>query len=201
MKKLLIVFVSAAVLAMTNEGRAICISNSLSSTDPTFVRPYEQLPPTCPPPIPRTVRYDQFEFDLGSCTTFPTTLTATLCNSGACGILTNQNFDTVMFIYRSGGSLTNGTGLAGAFDPSNPCNNLAALNDDLLDGCPTETTLSGLTVAMGPGRFVVVVSAFQNGFQDEGNYYLSVTAPSAGCALTQVATCPLITVNSSPNPF
>ena len=216
MKRLIIVLLLALGCGIVNGAQtvhSICNSNSLSPTDATFLRPrvFSETQTNgvfdCAANRANTVPYDQFEFNLASCGAFPTYVVATLCDSGTCSASSDPSLDTILFIYRTGGSLTDGTGLAGPFDPAQPCNNLAAVNDDLLTGCSVGPSLSGLTVPMGPGRFVVVVCAYStnafnqtNGIYDSYVYNLSVSATNSGCSLTQVAGCPSVIVSSSRNP-
>src|ERR1043166_8595215 len=134
MKKLLLSFLLAVTCTVTRGGQpalvhSICISNALSSADPTFLRPLidTEVPPSrtndfsCQDmdytglggPENFTVGYQQFEFNLTNCSTFPTPLTLTLCDSGSCSAVTDTNLDTIMFLYRTpdgnNASLTNGT--------------------------------------------------------------------------------------------
>jgi hypothetical protein len=206
MRKLFVVLSGLVVLACTPKASAassICISNYLSTNSLTYFRPPVDSDGSqwvCPNTTTNFVAYQQYEFNLASCTAFPTPITVTMCNPGTCPEQPCQNLDTIIYIYRTGGSLTAGTGLVGAFDPSNPCNNLAAFNDDNGDctNCsPSPSYLSGLTASMGPGRFVVVVCTFSYFYS--GSYNLFVSATNAGCALTQATPCPVITVSSSPS--
>src|SRR5882724_4335884 len=130
----------------------ICIADSLNGGSPTFLRPNVAGPPgpgsfTCPNNTP-IVSYHQYEFDLQSCSAFPTNVTMTLCDSAAsgCGVVSNADnaFDTIIYVYRTGGA-TGAGGAAAPFNPGSPCNNLVYVNDDLSGACSTDGSLSGLT--------------------------------------------------------
>jgi hypothetical protein len=154
------------------------------------------------------VRYDTYQFTLTGCASFPSQVTISLCpagvgGSGGCATF-GSTTDTVLNVYRSGASLTAGTGTAGAFNPANACTNLVALNDDLgagtatspggssCDGatchpaCTGSTSTSGMFRSLGPGFFSVVVAGFAN--STVGNYNLFVNAPGAGCSLVNSPT-------------
>jgi hypothetical protein len=163
---------------------SICISGSLSPTDPTYKRPNFTLPCTVPATTP-TVRYDVYEFEITGCASG--SVTVSLCGPNAiCAPVPGQNLDTIIWVYRQGGA-------PHPFNPGVPCSNLVAVNDDI--ACATSPLLSGLTTTLGPGRFVVVVSALSGTLQNNGNYSLFVD--SSTCTVTQVDACQPITINPS----
>jgi hypothetical protein len=161
-----------------------CISNSLGANDNTFQVP--NVPAnTCTGSRP-FVRFDNFGFNLTGCTTFPTTVRITLCGAAPCAGVTGQNLETNILVYRTGGA-TAGTGAVNAFNKGDPCTNLVASNDDgpvAACGTGNDGLRSEVTVSLGPGHFVVVVSARSATLQNTGNYNLLVDAPGAGCAVT-----------------
>ncbi|HWO01130.1 MAG TPA: C25 family cysteine peptidase [Blastocatellia bacterium] len=172
----------------------VCISNSLSASDNTFQRPNPQgtpqpvcptafTPPACPGTTPN-VRFDNFGFNLTSCTTFPTCVTISMCGAAPCAGDITQNIDTLIYVYRTGGA-TAGTGAVNPFVKATPCLNLLGGNDDGAGcGAGNDALRSSCTINLGPGHFVVVVCAFSDSLQNTGNYHLLVDAPGASCALT-----------------
>ena len=156
-----------------------CIAGALGPTNNTYQRADVNF--TCLGNTP-IVRFQNFGFNLTGCTTFPTSVTITLCTGPSCTGVTGQNMDTIIFVYRTGGA-TGAGGAANPFNKSSPCTNLVGLNDDGT-GCGTgnDALRSGLTISLGSGHFVVVVSAFGT-LQNAGSYMLSVNAPGASCAL------------------
>src|SRR5262245_28515290 len=162
----------------------VCTAGTLGASNHTFQRPNPTGPPfTCPGTTP-TVRFQNFGFNLTSCTTFPTNVTISMCGAAPCAGVTGQNMDTIIYVYRTGGA-TGAGGAANPFNKSAPCTNLVALNDDGT-GCggSPDSLRSALTVSLGSGHFVVVVCAFSDAFQNSGNYNLLVDAPGAACSLT-----------------
>jgi hypothetical protein len=155
-------------------------------------------------PRPVSLFYKAYEFNLTGCTS--ATLTATTCGSGGCSPLTGTGAlpDSIVYVYRSGGSLTAGTGTSGAFNPASPCTNLVALNDQQglassggLGACGANGNLAGLTRTIGPGRFTVVVSSAFPG--NVGAFNLSVAVAGSGCTLALAGACS-VAVTPSPNP-
>ena len=188
-------FVSAFVAAtpstavtrpLSVQASSVCLPGSLAATDPTFKRPNPSGPPfSCPVSAP-TVRYDSYEFDLTGCAS--SSVTMTLCDPGGCPGVTGQNLDTIIYVYRAGGT-------PHPFNPGAPCTNLVAVNDDASPSCSAGSGLSRLTTTLASGRFQVIVCAFSATLQNTGSYNLFVSAP--GCTLTQETACPPISISPS----
>jgi hypothetical protein len=180
-----------------------CISGAISAGSPTYSRVNANtlgtgLDSPCATGDQPAARYDVYQFNLTGCTTFPTQVTISLCGGSLPGApCPTSTFDSVLYIYRSGG-LTAGTGAINPFNPANPCANVQAGNDDLTTGttttggsscdgatchpvCTGATSRSGLIRTLGAGFFQVVVATF--GSTNTGAYSLFVNAPGAGCNL------------------
>ncbi|MFP5263770.1 MAG: HYR domain-containing protein [Blastocatellia bacterium] len=187
------------VPVITQAGGAVCISGALTGTDPTYQRinasGFNVPPGNCTlSGVATNVRYDAYEFHIADCATFPTSVTATLCGPSGCGPVTaaGRLTDSYITIYRQGGATGPG-GAPGPFNPSSPCSNAVAVNDDLgAAGCSFNGSLSGVTTSLGSGNFVVVVTSFGNG--QSGTYNLRVNVPGATCS---VGACPTITATVS----
>jgi hypothetical protein len=187
------------VPVITQAGGAVCIFGALTGTDPTYQRinasGFNVPPGNCTlSGVATNVRYDAYEFHIADCATFPTSVTATLCGPSGCGPVTaaGRLTDSYITIYRQGGA-TGAGGVPGPFNPSSPCSNAVAVNDDLgAAGCSFNGSLSGVTTSLGSGNFVVVVTSFGNG--QSGTYNLRVNVPGATCS---VGACPTITATVS----
>ena len=182
-----------------------CIAGTLSAGSTTFNRSSSTATGsgigTCPSGI--TVPYNVYQFNLTGCTTLPAQVTISTCGGSIAGsgCTSAAALDTVIFIYRSGASLTTGTGAVNSFNPASPCTNLVASNDSLTatptsaggsscdqnntsdchPSCSLSTSLSGLKRSFGGGVFTVVVAgSASNTF---GNFNLFVSTTAAGCAL------------------
>jgi len=159
------------------------ISDSIALTDPTFVRPSAGAITVCPASGNPTTHYKLYEFNLSGCA-IATPVTIDTCASGV-------GLDTNVFVYRQAGGAPSTAG-SPTFFPTSPCTNVVASNNNSAV-CGPGSLLSSVTTSMSNGNFVVVVST--NGANQTGNFTLSVT--SAGCAVTQVASCNAVVVPSS----
>jgi hypothetical protein len=178
-------------------GASPCISDALTAGGATFSRPQLQdAPPGFVQPCQismtgSNVLFKAYEFNVSGCNT--ATLTANLCGTGACGA-TGTLADSVLLIYQKPDA-SPATPASPIFNPTAPCTNIIAANDDFC------TALSQVSAALGVGNFVVVVTSFTS--SDTGTFNLSVDVP--GCTVTQVVsectlTCPAnITQPNDPN--
>jgi len=180
-----------------------CINGALSAGSATFNRPNTTttgsgVPGPCTLSTSTAAHYDVYQFNLTGCTTFPTEVTISLCGGSIAGSgCATSSFDSVLYLYRTGG-LTNNGSTRPAFSPTSPCTNLQAANDDLTAGttsaggsscngatchplCTGTTSRSGLIRSLGSGFFEVVVAGFGNA--TTGSYSLYVNAPGAGCKI------------------
>lgn len=185
----------------------LCIAGSLAGTDADFLRPSvvttgSGISGPCVASI--AADYDVYSFNLTGCAAFPTDLTMTLCGPGGCAPVAGG--DPVLYLYRNvaaGDPLTANGGLPGVFDPSNPCTNARAANQNLNGGaasvpgsgntcnqantadcigaCAANNNTAGFKRRLGNGRFTLVVS--MTGSADPGAYNLFIDAPGAGCSV------------------
>src|SRR5205823_4875453 len=142
--------------------------------------------------------YKAFQFHLSGCSN--ATVTATLCGGSDCPPPTGSGalMDSVLLLYRAADA--NGTGILGAFDPANPCNNLIAGNDDIADpssggvgACGSGLRLSALLRTLGPGYFTVVVTGYDTRSDSGGTFNLNVGATTTNCG-------PAVTLLGDPSP-
>jgi hypothetical protein len=149
------------------------------------------------------VPFNVYQFSLTGCTNPNNQVIISVCGGNVPGsaCATGPVLDTIIFIYRSTGGLTGGTGAVNSFNPASPCTNLVAANDNLSNTptsaggsscdqlntsdchalCTVTTSLSGLKRSFGAGVFTVVVAGGSN--TTFGSYNLSVSTVGAGCAL------------------
>ncbi|MEA2203973.1 MAG: hypothetical protein QOE77_749 [Blastocatellia bacterium] len=168
------------------------ISDSITLTDPTFVRPSAAgvagTPTTCPASGNPTVHYKLYEFNLSGCAV-ASPVTIDTCSSGL-------GLDTSIYVYRQPGGAPSTAG-SPTFSPGSPCTNVVVSNNNNAVACGAGTLLSSVTTPMSNGNFVVVVAT--NGPNQAGNFTLNVT--SGGCVVTQVASCnPVVTPTESTFP-
>ena len=195
---------------------SLCISGSLVAGDPNINRPLASSTGTgigngtvgnCSLSASGTAtNYDVYSLNLTGCTTFPTTVDISLC--GPAGCAQAAVVDTMLVLYRNvaaGDPLTANGGLSGVFNPTSPCTNARAGNDDsgntptspggsacdqlVTTNCPAQcssTAVSTMRRTIGSGSFTVVVTGFGNA--TVGNYNLYVNAPGAGCQISLAPT-------------
>ena len=176
------------------EATAPCISGNLQAGGPTFARPQLQsaapgfVQPCMTSGTGSAVIFQAYEFTVSGCTT--PSITANTCGTGGCSA-TGTLTDSVLLIYQKPDATPSTPG-SPIFDPTAPCTNIVAANDDFCG------SLSQVTSALMPGNFVVVATTFFSG--DTGTYSLSVDAPGCTLGLACSVTCPAnITKSNDPN--
>jgi hypothetical protein len=194
-----------------------CYRDALVNGNPVYHRPETATTgsgvadPCVPTTFGNNFFYKAYEFNLPEGCDLGT-LVATTCGSAGCGFASHPSGaverDTVVYLYRSGGSLTDGVGAAGAFNPEDPCTNLVAANDDQgtgsdggLPACGdrTPSALGGLTRTIGPGAFTVVVTSFSN--FTTGLFNLHVTIDGEGCTPTPICDFSISPTEQPVSPF